>query len=70
MLQHSLDSGLESRAPVISQMIVVYTDDESGSLDDEPLGKPASRRRQENTGIETHARDQNRNEVGFRDATS
>jgi len=34
------------------------------------IGKPASRRRQENTGIETHARDQNRNEVGFRDATS
>jgi len=33
-------------------------------------GRPASRGRQENTGIETHARDQNRNEVGFRDATS
>ena len=30
-------------------------------------GKPASRGRQENTGNETHTRDQNRNEVGFRE---
>jgi len=36
----------------------------------EQNGKPASRRRHENTGIEIHAKDQNRNEVGFRDATS
>jgi len=30
-------------------------------------GKPASRGRQENTGSETHTRDQNMNEVGFRE---